>query len=121
MLRQMFVAALVLAGGAQSALAQPTSITIPADPVPIVSAEINGRPVRFEVDLRFPSGIALSTAAAERLRVRRVPFVAILVVVLVFAVVFSDPPRILLLIFVTYAASGPVQYLLQLRRRKAVE
>ena len=29
----------------------------------------------------------------------RVPFVAILVVVLVFAVVFSDPPRILLLIF----------------------
>lgn len=77
MLRQMFVAALVLAGGAQSALAQPTSITIPADPVPIVSAEINGRPVRFEVDLRFPSGIALSTAAAERLRVRRVPFVAI--------------------------------------------
>ncbi len=50
----------------------------------------------------------------------RVPFVAILVVVLVFAVVFSDPPRILLLIFLAYAASGPVQYLLQLRRRKAV-
>lgn len=48
----------------------------------------------------------------------RVPFVAILVVVLVFAVVFSDPPRILLLIFLAYAASGPVQYLLQLRRRK---
>ncbi|HLD65707.1 MAG TPA: CDP-diacylglycerol--serine O-phosphatidyltransferase [Pseudomonas sp.] len=51
----------------------------------------------------------------------RVPFVAILVVVLVFAVVFSDPPRILLLIFLAYAASGPVQYLLQLRRRKTVE
>ena len=50
----------------------------------------------------------------------RVPFVAILVVVLVFAVVFSDSPRILLLIFLTYATSGPVQYLLQLRRRKAV-
>ncbi len=29
----------------------------------------------------------------------RVPFVAILAVVLVFAVVFSDPPRILLLVF----------------------
>ena len=39
----------------------------------------------------------------------RVPFVAILIVVLVFAVVFSDPPRILLLIFLAYAASGPVQ------------
>ncbi|MDX5372272.1 MAG: CDP-diacylglycerol--serine O-phosphatidyltransferase [Pseudomonadaceae bacterium] len=51
----------------------------------------------------------------------RVPFVAILIVVLVFAVVFSDPPRILLLIFLAYAASGPVQYLLQLRRRKTVE
>jgi len=51
----------------------------------------------------------------------RVPFVAILVVVLVFAVVFSDPPRILLLIFLAYAVSGPVQYLMQVRRRKRVE
>lgn len=49
----------------------------------------------------------------------RVPFVAILVVVLLFAVVFSDPPRILLLIFLAYAASGPIQYLLRLRRKKA--
>ena len=45
----------------------------------------------------------------------RVPFFAILIVVLVFAVVFSDPPRILLLIFLAYAASGPVMHL---RRRK---
>lgn len=51
----------------------------------------------------------------------RVPFVAILAVVLVFAVVFSDPPRILLLIFLAYAASGPMQYLLQLRQRKDAE
>ncbi|SDT28000.1 CDP-diacylglycerol--serine O-phosphatidyltransferase [Pseudomonas oryzae] len=51
----------------------------------------------------------------------RVPFVAILVVVLVFAVIFSDPPRILLLIFLAYAASGPVQRLLQVRRRARVE
>lgn len=51
----------------------------------------------------------------------RVPFVAILVVVLVFAVVFSDPPRVLLVIFLAYAASGPVQYLMRLRRRKAVQ
>ncbi len=51
----------------------------------------------------------------------RVPFVAILVVVLVFAVIFSDPPRILLLIFLAYAASGPAQRLLQVRRRKQVE
>jgi len=77
MLRQLFAAALVLAVSAGAASAQPTSITIPADPVPIVNAEINGRPVRLEVDLRFPSGIALSNAAAERLRVRRVPLLAI--------------------------------------------
>ncbi len=49
----------------------------------------------------------------------RVPFVAILIVVLVFAVVFSDPPRILLLIFLAYAISGPVQFLM--RRRKRAE
>ena len=48
----------------------------------------------------------------------RVPFVAILVVVLAFAVVFSDPPRILLLLFLVYALSGPVQYVLHLRKRK---
>lgn len=48
----------------------------------------------------------------------RVPFVAILIVVLAFAVIFSDPPRILLLIFLGYAASGPVQYVLQLRKSK---
>ncbi|WP_313517901.1 CDP-diacylglycerol--serine O-phosphatidyltransferase [Pseudomonas sp.] len=48
----------------------------------------------------------------------RVPFVAILIVVLVFAVIFSDPPRILLLIFLAYAFSGPIQFLM--RRRKKV-
>ena len=50
----------------------------------------------------------------------RVPFVAILAVVLVFAVVFSDPPRILLLIFLAYAVSGPLQYLLRLRRTRSI-
>jgi hypothetical protein len=70
--------ALVLAviGLAQPANAQ-TSITLAADPSPIVAAEINGRPIRLEVDLRMPSGLALSNTSAERLRVRRVPFVAI--------------------------------------------
>lgn len=50
----------------------------------------------------------------------RVPFVAILIVVLIFAVVFSDPPRVLLLIFLAYAVSGPVQSLHRSRRQKAV-
>ena len=54
-----------------------TSIMLNADPVPIIEAEINGRPVRLEVDLRFPRGVAMSRAAAERLRVTRVPFLGI--------------------------------------------
>ena len=51
----------------------------------------------------------------------RVPFVAILAVVLGFAVVFSDPARILLLAFLAYATSGPLQYLLRLRRTRTTE
>lgn len=46
----------------------------------------------------------------------RVPFVMMLVAVLGFAVVFSDPPRVLLLLFLVYAASGPVNLALRLRR-----
>lgn len=41
----------------------------------------------------------------------RVPFVVMLVVVLAFAVVTIDPPRILLAIFAGYAFSGPVMVL----------
>lgn len=44
---------------------------------PIVEATINDRPVRFEVDLRLGDHLAVSNAAAERLRLRRVPFVGI--------------------------------------------
>jgi CDP-diacylglycerol--serine O-phosphatidyltransferase len=51
----------------------------------------------------------------------RVPFVAILAVVLGFAVVFSDPARILLLAFLAYATSGPLQYLLRLRRTRSAD
>ncbi len=38
----------------------------------------------------------------------RVPFLVIIVLVLVFAVVFSDPPRVLFVVFLIYAISGPV-------------
>ncbi len=41
----------------------------------------------------------------------RVPFVAILVVVLLFVVVFLDPPKVLLLMSLTYACSGVVVYI----------
>lgn len=58
---------------ASPAFAQ-TSITLDAAPVAIIDAQINGRPVRLEVDPRMPDMLALSTPAAERLGVRRLPF-----------------------------------------------
>ncbi|HYD89612.1 MAG TPA: hypothetical protein VEA80_19180 [Vitreimonas sp.] len=67
---------LVLLCCAAPAAAQ-TAITLRAEPAPIVDAEINGRAVRLEVDLRFPSGLALSAAAARRLRVRQLPLMQI--------------------------------------------
>lgn len=67
--------ALALSGA--PAFAQPSSITLRADPAPIVEATINGRPVRLEVDLRMPDNLILSSTTAERLHVQRVPFVAI--------------------------------------------
>lgn len=58
---------------ATPALAQ-TSITLDVVPVAIIDAQINNRPVRLEVDPRMPDMLVLSTPAAERLRVRRLPF-----------------------------------------------
>jgi CDP-diacylglycerol--serine O-phosphatidyltransferase len=49
----------------------------------------------------------------------KVPFFKILFVVAVFVLVAMDPPRILFVIAVTYAASGPILTLLQLRQRRA--
>src|SRR5690606_11275018 len=49
----------------------------------------------------------------------RVPFFVILLVVLVFAVISTDPSRILWFIFIAYSASGPVQAVWRWRRRPA--
>lgn len=49
----------------------------------------------------------------------KVPFVAILVVVLVLVLVSYDPPLVLFGGFLLYALSGPVMTLVQLRRRQA--
>ncbi len=43
----------------------------------------------------------------------RVPFVALVAVVLGFAIVLADPPRVLLTLSVLYALSGPVQWLVR--------
>ncbi len=49
----------------------------------------------------------------------KVPFVAVLVVVLVFVLVSIDPPQVLFAVFFLYAVSGPVGTLISLRRRRA--
>lgn len=49
----------------------------------------------------------------------RVPFVAVLIVVLVFVFVSIDPPQVLFLAFLLYALSGPFLTLLQVRKRRA--
>jgi len=48
----------------------------------------------------------------------RVPFITLVAVVLVFAVLFADPPRVLLLVALVYAASGPIQHFWRRRRRR---
>jgi len=47
----------------------------------------------------------------------RVPFITMVVVALGFAVVFADPPRVLLGLFAVYALSGPVQHVWEKLRK----
>ncbi|MEM7253613.1 MAG: CDP-diacylglycerol--serine O-phosphatidyltransferase [Pseudomonadota bacterium] len=49
----------------------------------------------------------------------RVPFVAVLAVVVVFALVSLDPPFVLFIVFACYAVSGPLMTLWLLRQRRA--
>ncbi len=46
----------------------------------------------------------------------KVPHLAILVVILVFALIAIDPAKVLFIVFFVYALSGPVNYLRALRR-----
>jgi CDP-diacylglycerol--serine O-phosphatidyltransferase len=48
----------------------------------------------------------------------RVPFIFMVVAVLVFAVLLADPPRVLLVLFASYALSGPVTWLWRAWRQR---
>ena len=48
----------------------------------------------------------------------KVPFIVLVVVVLVLAVVQTHPPTVLFLLFLTYAVSGPTLTLMQLRKHR---
>lgn len=47
----------------------------------------------------------------------RVPFVAMLAIIMVFVVIVIDPPKVLLVFFIFYAASGPIARLWQLKEK----
>lgn len=69
-----FLLGLLLAFGLSAPALAQTRLTLQANPVPIIEATINGQPVRLEVDPRLPRFLAVSTATAERLGLRRIPF-----------------------------------------------
>ena len=48
----------------------------------------------------------------------RVPFVALIMIVVVFVVISSHPPSVLFTGFLVYAISGPVLTLYQIRKRR---
>lgn len=50
----------------------------------------------------------------------RMPFVSVLAVPLVFVLVFLDPPQVLFAVFLVYAASGPIGWVLRRVRRADV-
>ena len=50
----------------------------------------------------------------------RVPFVAVLLLVLTFAFISIDPPQVLFALFFGYAVSGPVNSLIFWRKRKQI-
>lgn len=50
----------------------------------------------------------------------RIPFTAVLLILLAFGAIAIDPPAVLLLLFFSYALSGPVLELWRYRRRKSV-
>jgi CDP-diacylglycerol--serine O-phosphatidyltransferase len=50
----------------------------------------------------------------------RVPFIALVVVMLAFAIILWQPPLVLFLLFVSYAGSGFILTLIELRRKRAL-
>jgi CDP-diacylglycerol--serine O-phosphatidyltransferase len=48
----------------------------------------------------------------------KVPFIVLVVVVVVLAVIQTHPPTVLFMLFMAYAVSGPVLTLVQLRKRR---
>ncbi len=107
-------------------------------PIP-AAAGILASMVWLSVDSEIPGGVVEMTAAVLAIftailmvsNIRyysfkeidlkgRVPFVAILLVVLAFVGISLDPPKILFLLFFCYGLSGPILTLLALHKKRAL-
>lgn len=69
------LAALALACIATAARAE--DITIGATPFPVVTAQVNGKPARFEIDTTLPDIAVINPDAARRLGVHPLPVLAV--------------------------------------------
>jgi CDP-diacylglycerol--serine O-phosphatidyltransferase len=107
-------------------LASPSGAAVVAGLVWLgVSEDINGQDISY---LALIITVAMGAFMVSNVRYRsfkdldlkgKVPFVAILVVVLVFVLISISPPKVLFSIFLIYALSGPVMTLITLRKRRA--
>jgi CDP-diacylglycerol--serine O-phosphatidyltransferase len=141
-----WLAAFVFAAGAALRLARFNTQSGSADkrffqglPSPPAAAVIAGM-VWFGADNGFPDGtglivftfpITVITGLLMVSKIRyhsfkeldlhgRVPFVAVLIVVLVFVFIASEPPLVLFLLALVYAAHGPAMTLAAVRQRRAL-
>jgi len=75
-------------------------------------------PITFGAAILMVSSMRYHSFKELDLR-NRVPFVVMLVLVLIFALVAIDPPTILFSVFLIYGLSGPVFTLLKLRQHRS--
>jgi CDP-diacylglycerol--serine O-phosphatidyltransferase len=72
--------------------------------------------ITFVVSLLMVSNFEYYSPKALNVK-GRVPFITLVLVAFVFAVLLADPPRVLLVLFSIYALSGPAKYAWQALRR----
>ena len=107
-------------------LASPSAATIVASAVWILS-ETSGTPgtgtaILTAIAVGVPGVLMVSSYvyfSPKELNLKgRVPFFTLVAVVIGFAVIFIDPPRVLLLCTAVYALSGPANYAWRRLRRR---
>lgn len=76
-----------------------------------------GVPLTFAAAILMVSTVRYHSFKELNLR-GKVPFIVMLVLVLVFALIATDPPIVLFTAFLLYAISGPVFTLVQLRKHR---